>query len=135
MSRALLILANKGVRDRAIDWINRAPDGTRVEYKGPQRNLDQNAKLWAALTDVATQATHAGRRYTADQWKVLFLHACGREVQFIPSLGNGTFIPYGQSSSELSVAEFSDLLEFIMAWGAENNITWSDPALREVEPA
>src|ERR1700744_2259392 len=118
MSRALLILSNQDVRKRAVDWISKAPDGTRVEYKGPKRSLDQNAKLWACLTDVATQAVHNGKKYPAEIWKVLFMDACGREIQFIPKLDGTGFIPFGHSSSDLSKKEMSELIEFIHAWGA-----------------
>lgn len=129
MSRALLILNSKSVRDRAVNWINKAPPGTRVEFKAPQRTTDQNSRLWAMLSDIARQCTHAGRRYTTDQWKCLFMHACGREVQFLPSLDAGTFIPYGQSSSDLSVQEMSELIEFMFQWGTEQEppIAWSEP--------
>lgn len=125
--RALLVLADDTFRARAIDWIRRAPKDTRVEFKGPKRTLDQNAKLWAMLTDVATQKKHCGRSYTTDQWKVLFMHACGKEVQFLPSLDGSTFIPYGHSSSDLSVDEMRDLIDFIDAWGAQNGVEFTDP--------
>lgn len=123
MARALLILVNADIRKKAKAWIDSAPDGTRVEYKGPQRSLDQNARLWAALTDIASQASHNGRKYTSDAWKSLFLHACGREIQFVPALNGSGFIPFNNSSSDLSKAEMSELLEFIEAWAAENSIT------------
>lgn len=80
--------------------------------------------MWSLLTSVAEQCQHNGRRYTPDQWKVLFMHACGREVQFIPSLDGATFIPWGQSSSDLSKQEMTDLIEFILAWGAERGVTF-----------
>lgn len=134
--RATLVLNDNDTRTRARNWIIQAPQGTRVEFKGPQRSLEQNSRMWAMLTDVATQKKHAGRKYTTDQWKVLFMHACGREVQFLPALDNSTFIPWGQSSSDLSTEEMTDLIEFMFAWGAENNVVWSDPkeiALRELE--
>lgn len=126
MSRAVLIIYDDAMRAKAIEWIRRVPKETRVEFKGPKRTLPQNDRLWAMLTEVAEQAEHNGRRYTPDQWKVLFLHACGREVQFIPSLDNATFIPWGQSSSDLSVAEMSELIDFILAWGAEHEIRFHD---------
>jgi len=130
MSRALLILRSDAIRERAIDWIRRAPDGCRVEFKEPQRSLDQNAKMWAGLTDIAAQATHGGRKYSTDQWKVLFLHALGRETQFIPALDGSGFIPFGQSSSDLSKKEMSDLLELMQSWGAEHGVTFHEPEAR-----
>lgn len=127
MGRALLILDSAAQRAKAVAWVAKAPDGTRVEFKKSKRTLDQNSRLWAMLTDVASQATHVGKHYTADQWKVLFMHACGREVQFLPSLDGSTFLPWGQSSSDLSKEEMSELIDFIAAWGAENSIAFHDP--------
>lgn len=127
MSRALLVLYSDAMRAKAIDWISRAPKETRIEFKGPKRTLDQNSRMWAMLTDIADQKTHSGRRYTPDQWKILFMHACGREVQFIPSLDGSTFIPWGQSSSDLSKQEMTDLIECMFAWGAENGVVFHEP--------
>ena len=128
MTRALLILSTERERRKAIDWVSKAPDGTRLEFKAPRRTLPQNDRMWAMLTDVAQQKEHCGRRYTADQWKILFMHACGREVQFVPSLDGSTFIPWGQSSSDISKAEMSELIEFIFSWGAENGVRFHDDA-------
>tara|TARA_R110000868_G_scaffold187664_4_gene430201 strand:- start:3863 stop:4258 length:396 start_codon:yes stop_codon:yes gene_type:complete len=126
MTRALLFLTTPAVRQRAAEWAQTAPHGSRLELKGPKRTTDQNSRLWAMLTDVADQKEHHGRRYSSDQWKVIFLAAIGREVQFIPSLDGKAFIPWGQSSSDLSKAEMSALIEFIAAWGAENGVRFQD---------
>ena len=135
MSRsALLILSSREIRRKAIDWISRMPAGTRVEFKEPQRTLDQNSRMWAMLTDIARQCHIDGRRLTADQWKVVFLYELGRQPQFVPSL-SGAWIPYGQSSSDLSVAEMSDLIESMFAYGAENNVVWSEPKAKQQEQA
>jgi len=129
MSRALIIIGAPDTRARALDWVQRLPAGTRIEFKKPKRTLPQNDRMWAMLTDVAEQKQHAGRRYIPDQWKVLFMHGCGREVQFIPALDNSTFIPWGQSSSDLSKEEMAELIEFIFSWGAQNGVAWTDPSL------
>lgn len=127
MGRALIVMNSSADREKAARWIWKAPAGTRVEFKASKRSLPQNDRMWAMLTDVAEQVTHCGNRYTPDQWKVLFLHACGREVQFLPGLDGKTFLPWGQSSSDLSKAEMSELIEFIFAWGAENGVTFHEP--------
>ncbi len=127
MSRALIVLNSPADRQRAAHWVATAPIGTRVEFKATKRTLDQNSRMWAMLTDVATQATHMGKKYTPDQWKVLFMAACGNEVQFLPSLDGSTFIPWGQRSSDLSKQEMTDLIEFIFAWGAEHGVTFHEP--------
>lgn len=126
MSRALLILANDAIRERAKRWIAGAPPGTRVEFKEPKRTLEQSAKMWAMLTDIASQKEHCGRRYSPDDWKVIFLHALGKETRFVPALDGQGFIPIGQSSSDLGKGEMSNMIELIASWGAENDVLWSE---------
>jgi len=128
MSRWLLILDSPAARMKAAAWAHKAPAGTRLEFKASKRSLPQNDLMWSLLTQVAQQKEHAGRRYTPDQWKVLFMHACGREVQFIPSLDGATFLPWGRSSSDLSKQEMTDLIEFILSWGAQNGVVFHDDA-------
>lgn len=127
MGRALLILQTDSDRHKVANWAHTAPAGTRVTFQRAKRSLPQNDRMWAMLTDVAEQTTHIGKRYTPDQWKVLFMHACGREVQFLPALDGSTFIPWGQSSSDLSKDEMSELIDFIAAWGAQHGVVFHDP--------
>ena len=129
MSRALIILDSVAARGRASNWVMKAPHGTRVEFKAAKRSLPQNERMWAMLTDVAMQKDHHGKRYTPDQWKIIFMAAIGREVQFIPSLDGTSFIPWGQSSSDLSKAEMTALLDFIEAWGTEAGVVFHDDEL------
>ena len=114
MTRAIITIRNDHDRARAAHWAKQAPEMTRIEFKATKRTGAQNDLMWALLTEVATQIKHADRKYSADQWKILFLHAIGREVQFIPALDNSTFIPWGQSSSDLSKEEMTNLIEFIL---------------------
>lgn len=127
MSRHLITLYSAEDRARARTYVNSAPVGTRVEFKAVKRSLPQNDLMWAMLTDVAAQKEHNGRRYTPDQWKVIFMAAIGREVQFIPSLDGKAFIPWGQSSSDLSREEMGNLIDFIDSWGAKNGVTFHGP--------
>lgn len=126
MSRALLVLHDDNFRARAIDWIRKAPKDTRVTFQGPRRTLPQNDRMWAMLTDISTQAEHHGRKYMPGDWKVIFLSALGRETRFVPNLDGTGLIPIGQSSSDLSIAEMSDMIELLMAWGSENGIKFND---------
>jgi hypothetical protein len=135
MSRAIYFLANAVVRDRVARLLATLPDMTRIEIKGPKRTIPQNAKMWAALTDVATQKEHCGRRYPPEDWKIIFLHALGRETRFVPSLDESGFIPIGQSSSDLSKTEMSDLLELIQAWGAQNGVAFQEPIYQDPREA
>jgi hypothetical protein len=128
MSRATVVLTGAAARDRVCRWARSAPSGTRVEFKEVKRTLPQNDRMWAMLTDVSKHATHMGRRYTPDEWKVLFLHALGKEMTFLPALDGTTFVPYGQHSSDLGKSEMTALIELIFAWGAEHGVVFHDRA-------
>jgi len=121
----LFTLAHKTARARAVAAVESAPEGARVKIEEPARTLDQNALLWPLLTDIARQKQHAGQHLSPDEWKALFMHACGRELRFLPALDGKGFVPFGMRSSKLTKSEFSELLEFILAWGAENAVVFS----------
>jgi hypothetical protein len=111
---------------RAISYVDRAPWGTRVTFQGPKRTLDQNSKLWACLTDVATQLKWHGQTLSPEDWKVLFLAALNTEMRIVPNLDNTGFVPLGRSSSNLSVAEMVELIELILAFGAQHGVVFHD---------
>jgi hypothetical protein len=112
-------------RAHAASLVARAPDGWVVNVREPTRSLEQSAKLWAMLGDVA-KAKPMGRKHTPDEWKAIFMAACGWESAFLPGLDGG-FFPVGFRSSQLSVRKMADLITFIQAWGDENHIPWSEP--------
>lgn len=126
MSRWTLILHNDLTVQKAINWLRKAPRGMRIEFKMPKRTTPQNDRMWAMLTDIAAVMRKRGKDYTTDEWKVIFMHACCREMRLLPALDGHGFIPYGQSSSDLSKQEMTDLIEFMSAWGAENSVVFND---------
>lgn len=125
MSRATLILNTVETRKRAHRWIDRAPLGTRVEFKRTKRTLPQNDRMWAMLTDVAEQVPYHGMKLTPDDWKLIFLDGLGRELRIVPNLDGTGFVNLSRSS-DLSVGEMSDLMELISAWGAEHGVTFHE---------
>lgn len=120
------MIHDEGDRAFAHRLIDRAKRGYRIALLPPQRSDDQNAKLMSMLEAVSRQKIHAGRCYDTAQWKILFMHACGQEVEFAPSLDGSTFIPFGGSTKRMSVAEMGELISFIDAWGAQNGVTFKE---------
>lgn len=110
-------------RKRAQTVIQNAPDGYVVSVEEPKRTLDQNSRLWALLSDVA-MSKPMGRMHTPEEWKCIFMSACGWEVAFLPGL-DGRFLPYGYRSSKLTKKQMTDLQDFIQAWGDEHGVRWS----------
>lgn len=126
MSRAQLTLCGRAERDKAIRWIEQAPAGTRVTFKESKRSTAQNDRLWASLTDVATQVEWHGQRLPPDSWKLIFLDALNGEMKLVPNLDGNGFVNLGRSSSNLSKAEFSALLELIYEFGARHSVVFHD---------
>jgi hypothetical protein len=120
----VVTLSTPYARSKAHSLIVQAPDGYVCRVEPPKRTGDQNDKLWAMLTDIC-RAKPQGRRMTPDQWKAVFMSACGYEVQFLNGLDGQPF-PAGFRSSRLSKAQMSELIEFVTAWGTENGVTWTE---------
>ena len=131
MSRAVLIMRSAFERRRAKEWIDRAPTMSRIEFKGPARSTDQNAKLWAMLTEIALQVEWHGAKLKPDDWKVMFT-ASLRKARVVPNLEGDGFVVIGMSTSDMSKAELSDLLEAMFAFGAERGVVFHDDKLAEV---
>lgn len=127
MGRALVTLRNKADRERASRWVEKAPFGTRVEFKASKRSLPQNDRMWAMLTDVAMQLNWHGISLTPDDWKLVFLDALKREARFVPNIDGAGFVNLGRSSSDLSKEEMSELIELIFAFGAQHGVKFNEP--------
>lgn len=97
-----------------------------------RRTLDQNAKLWPMLTDVARQVEwikNGERCYMPpEEWKDLFT-ASLRQQAMAPGIDGGMVV-LGLHTSRLNKHQFADLIEIIYAFGAERDVKWSEPAKR-----
>lgn len=123
MSRWSFII-NTANRARVIEWVMRAPIGFRLELKEPKRSDAQNRKLWPMLTEISTALLWHGQRYTPDDWKDYMMHQL-KAGRWMPS-EDGGMVPIGMRSSDLSVEEFSGLIEVIHAFGARHGVTFAD---------
>lgn len=119
------ILAHPVARQRAIDAVRDAPDGYAVTVAEPTRNLEQNAAMWAALTDLAEQVEWYGRYLSAQDWKAV-MTAGLKKLEVVPNIDGTGFVALGQSTSKMSKREMSDLLELIHAFGAERGVVFGD---------
>jgi hypothetical protein len=126
MSQAQITLCGRVDRERASKWIEQAKAGTRVIFKDSKRTTDQNSKLWAMLTEVATQVEWHGQRLTPDSWKLLFLDSLTTEMNLVPNIEGNGFVNLGRSSSNLSKADFANLIELIYAFGAERGVRFRE---------
>lgn len=128
MTRALIIIHCDRDREKAAHWARKAPDGTRIEYKRAKRTNDQNALMWAMLTDFSEQLDWYGMKMSPPDWKLFFLDALKREVRVVPNHDGTGFVNLGRSSSDLSKEEMSDMIEVMHAFGAEHGVVFHEPA-------
>lgn len=120
-----IILTGAEQRQRAQKLILRAPDGYVVSVSEPKRTAEQNDRMWAMLTDISHQKP-MGRAHTPDDWKAIFMNACGWECQFVEGLDGRPF-PQGFRSSQMTKGQMSKMIDFMLAFGAEHQIRWSEP--------
>src|SRR3990167_2340948 len=126
MSRYTFTLNSTAARARAMQVINAAPYGTRVEVKAVKRSIPQNDRMWAMLTEVAQQLPWHGVKLRPDDWKLIFLDALKRERRMVPNIDGTGFVDLGRSSSDLTKSEMTDLIELIFAFGAQHGIHFQD---------
>lgn len=119
-----VILRSGLQRDLAKSLIDKAPNDAIVKISAATRSDDQNAKMWAMLSDVSRSAPEE-RHHIPEVWKCIFMAALGHEVMFTMGLNNQPF-PIGFKTSKLTKAQMSDLIEFIYAYGAQHNVKWSE---------
>lgn len=124
-SGQFVVLTGPVARERAKALIDRAPPRSLVNVRPERRTTDQNDKMWAMLSDISC-AMPEGRKYTTEQWKAIFMNACGWEVQFLEGLDGQPF-PAGFRSSRMSKAQMGDLINFIQAYGDQHGVRWTDP--------
>lgn len=92
-----------------------------VEVKPETRSTEQNARLWAMLTDISEQVDWYGRRLSPEDWKHVFT-ASLRQLDVVPNLNGTGFVALGQSTSRMTKAEMSDLQTLMEAFGAEKGV-------------
>lgn len=126
MAKSVYVLSHQQARQRAIGAIVIAPDGYCVTVAEPSRSLEQNARLWACLGDIAGQVDWYGKKLSPEDWKHVFSSSL-RKLEVVPNLDGTGFVALGLSTSRMSKRELSDLMELINAFGAEKGVEWSEP--------
>lgn len=117
----------RGNRDFAHRMVDCAPSGSVLKIAAPKRTLDQNALMWALLTEISA-AKPEGRTLTPDVWKSLFLHSLDYTQRFEQALDGKGMVPVGFRTSKLSKQQMSDLLEVIHEYAARHRITFQAQA-------
>jgi hypothetical protein len=130
-NKKIFKLVSETVKNNLINFIRSLP----VDSKNPlvvciqemTRTLEQNARMWATLTDISKQVNWHGLMLTSEEWKHVFT-ATLKGQKTVPNLDGTGFIVLGQSTRRMSKKELSNLLELAYAFGAEKGVNWSEQA-------
>lgn len=95
------------------------------------RSLDQNAMFHALIGQIAKQAEHFGSQWDTDSFKRFLIdqwaHETGRQSgKVVPSLDGQRLVQLGLQSRKFTKAEASEFTEWVLAWGANNGITFKE---------
>jgi len=120
-----IILRSDYTRMQAHRLIEQAPQGAVLNIRAARRTVDQNALMWALLSEIS-RAKPEGRTLTPDVWKSLFLHALDHSQRFEMALDGKGMVPVGFRSSRLSKEQFSALIDTIHEYAARHGIVLSD---------
>ncbi len=116
-----------------LDWVKSmlfAGYRMQVEARKQTRSIAQNSIMWSCLTDLSKQVTWFGKRLTPEGWKDWITgHLNGQELH--PNMEGTGFISInrGSSTSDMTIAEMSAVIELCHAFGADKDVKWSKTSL------
>ena len=122
--KQVYVLAHSLARQNAAQAVMQSPDGYVVTVQEKTRSLEQNAKLWASLTDLSRQVVWHGQKLTAENWKDVLTASLKRQT-VVPGVDGG-FVVLGQSTSKMTKSEMVELIELILAFGAQQGVKFGD---------
>lgn len=116
----------------------------KIEPYKVSKSREQEAKYHAMLSDIARQYEHFGQKWKAEDMKRILVDAFKRDtiadpdllgewakmgdVRMAPCIGGGGFVVLGEQTRRFSQKLGSAFIEWLYAFGAENNIRWSNGA-------
>ena len=128
MNKQTLIIRTDQIRARAVHIINGLPlepiYKVVISEAVAIRNLEQNAKMWAMLTDISDQVVWYGQKLTKENWKDI-ITASYKKQTAVPGIDGG-FVILGARTSQMSIKEMSDVIEIAYAFGSEQNVIWGN---------
>jgi hypothetical protein len=99
----------------------------RVSLVSDTRSTAQNALMWSCLSDVARQVEWHGQKLDEEAWKDMATAALKRQ-RVVPGIDGG-FVVLGQRTSKMTIAEMTELIDFLHAFGDGKDVRWSQASL------
>lgn len=114
-----------------------APDGWVVTIQEPKKSRDQEEKYHAMIGDIAKCVPFMGKLIHRDDMKRLLVDAFAKVMRdagtplhhdgrVVPSLDGERVVQLGIQTKDFRVSEAAQFIEYLYAFGTENNVAWSD---------
>lgn len=103
----------------------------RMEIKPENKSRDQEKKYYAMIGEIATQASHLGAKWDAEDWKRLLVDLFAKETglqggKIIPSLDSTGIVQLGLQTRNFTKEQAAEFITFLESWGATNGIIFKD---------
>ncbi len=111
----------------------------------PLKSRDQEKRYHAMIADIARVFVHAGRKWNADDMKRLLIDQFRRDtikdpellqewrkvspIDLVPSIDGSGVVMLGAQSRRFTKKLACAFCDWLFAFGAEINVTWSDPTV------
>ena len=126
-------LRNEQVRSNCQAFIQGLPTDDKkplvIKIQPMTRNLEQNNKLHAMLSDISKQCEFSGKMRDINTWKMIFCSAhriaTGDKAEMAIGL-EGEVINLRESTAQMSVSRMASLIEYVTAWGVQNGVKFND---------
>jgi hypothetical protein len=122
------VQGHKALRE-AWNWVKPmviAGHRLNVVIKPETRSLAQNNLMWSCLTDLSTQLQWCGKKMTPEGWKdFITAHIDGQDI--VPNMDGTGFVTIGRgkSTSNMTIAEMTEVIEQCHAFGTLQGVKWS----------
>jgi hypothetical protein len=94
------------------------------------RSVEQNEKMWAMLTDISAQipwlVNGQMTMLSKEDWKDILSASLFKGLRLAYSTDGDAFVLLGRRTKDFSIADMSQFIEFIYAFGADRGVKWSE---------
>jgi hypothetical protein len=127
MRDAFLKLGDEYRQDANLRWF--AAELAKLKPENEKRTNEQNRKLWGMLKDISEQVIWHGNKLADHEWKDVLTAGLKRQ-KVAPGIDGG-FVVLGAKTSKMTKSEFSELVEMLYHFGAQQGVKWTDPVENE----
>lgn len=139
MEKMVFRLVHSTARQLASKACINAPDGYVVRIGPPAKSRDQEEKYHAMIGDIAKQVRIYGREWDREDLKRLLVDQFVRDMKeagtplskqgaVVPSLDGTGVVQLGIQTRRFLKKEAIAFIDWLYAFGAENDVQWTEPA-------